>query len=168
MLTRYTRCSRVTTVPCWTRLTRFTLRQTQDMGSATPVKTYKTKNEKHYTARVFFIDVLTCGPTTPVGPGGPVFPWNPCNYRKKISQKHMSLRVCVCKIMTLPCKKKCKKQLWPVLLFDQGDLEVHLSQQDPEHTYTHTCTLNKVRSLEGTSLHTVPAGSCWWFIAAPS
>ena len=21
--------------------------------------------------------VLTCGPTTPEGPGGPVFPWNP-------------------------------------------------------------------------------------------
>lgn len=21
----------------------------------------------------------TCGPTTPAGPGSPVFPWNPCN-----------------------------------------------------------------------------------------
>lgn len=28
---------------------------------------------------------VTCGPTTPVGPGGPVFPWNPCTRRKDFS-----------------------------------------------------------------------------------
>lgn len=26
---------------------------------------------------------LTCGPTTPEGPGGPVFPWNPCSPKER-------------------------------------------------------------------------------------
>lgn len=37
--------------------------------------------------------VPTWGPTTPEGPGGPVFPWNPCGIETK-AIKHVL--VCVC------------------------------------------------------------------------
>lgn len=46
-------------------------------------------NIKHMTGEISFqwftllnSPGLTCGPTTPVGPGGPVFPSNPCKHKQ--------------------------------------------------------------------------------------
>lgn len=81
---------------------------------------------------------ITCGPTTPVGPGGPVFPWNPCGHEedgsKKTSAASVCWSVCVC-----VCVLKTYLQIYmtsPALLFDLGDLEVHPSQQAPVNTST--------------------------------
>lgn len=55
-------------------------------GSVIPMKTFST-----WRIHTF---VLTWGPTTPEGPGGPVFPWNPCSI-ENMEIKHVLMSFCV-------------------------------------------------------------------------
>lgn len=58
----------------------------------------QTRHENPYIVSEIVSVKLTWGPTTPVGPGGPVFPWNPCSHTKDGYQKSlccMCVLVCV-------------------------------------------------------------------------
>lgn len=61
---------RVTSVPSLSSLSSFALKETM----------HTCISNLEITKNLFGHHVLglTCGPTTPVGPGSPVFPWNPC------------------------------------------------------------------------------------------